>query len=59
MLRALGDIAFTTPDREIRRMLYERGKRIVDGCAEKLGEEDIRPMRTRLARLEKLLAETP
>jgi hypothetical protein len=40
-------------------MLYERGKRIVDGCAEKLDEEDIRPMRTRLARLEKLLVETP
>jgi len=59
MLRALGDIAITAPDQEIRRMLYERGKRIVDGCAEKLDEEDIRPMRTRLARLEKLLVETP
>jgi len=59
LLRALGDIALTTPDREIRRLLYDRGERIVNGCAEKLGEEDIRPMRTRLARLENLLSETP
>ena len=45
MLRALGDIAWTRPEPALRRALYEEGRRIVEGCAEKLGEEELRPMR--------------
>ena len=51
LLRALGDIAVTTPDPEFRRILIERGRRIVAGCAEKLGEEELRDLRTRQAAL--------
>jgi len=55
MLRALGDIAWTSPEPAFRRALYDEGKRIVEGCAEKLGEEELRPMRVRLSALEKLV----
>ena len=55
MLRALGDIAWTNLEPAFRRALYEEGRRIVEGCAEKLGEEELRPMRTRLSALEKLV----
>jgi uncharacterized membrane protein len=51
LLRALGDIAVTTPDPEFRRILIERGRRIVAGCAEKLGEEELRDLRARQAAL--------
>jgi uncharacterized membrane protein len=56
MLRALGDIAASTPDPEFRRILVERGTRIVAGCAEKLGEEEMRELRARQAALEALPA---
>src|SRR3984885_7491331 len=36
LLRALGDIAASTPDPEFRRILVEHSIRIVAGCAEKL-----------------------
>jgi uncharacterized membrane protein len=52
LLRALGDIAAATPDPEFRRILVERGMRIVAGCAEKLGEEELRELRARQAALE-------
>jgi uncharacterized membrane protein len=55
MMRALGDIAVTTPDPEDRRTLVERGRRIVGGCAEKLGEQEMKELRVRLAGLERLL----
>jgi len=32
-----------------------RPLRIVEGCAEKLADEELKPMRTRLAELEKLI----
>lgn len=54
MLRALSDIAVTTPDPGYRRTLAERGRRILAGCAEKLGEEELTEMRVRAAALEKL-----
>ena len=54
LLRALGDIATTTPDTKFRKAIHERGKRIVEGCAEKLGEEDLRSLRVRLSALERL-----
>ena len=52
LLRALGDIAAATPDPQFRRTLVERGMRIVAGCAEKLGEEELRELRARQAALE-------
>jgi uncharacterized membrane protein len=54
VLRALGDIAWTSPEPAFRRLLHEEGTRIVEGCEEKLGEEELRPMRVRLSELEKL-----
>ena len=55
MMRALADIAVTLSDPEERRALAERGRRIVAGCAEKLGEEETRELRIRQAGLETLL----
>jgi uncharacterized membrane protein len=55
MLRALSDIASTTPDPTYCRTLAERGRRIVAGCAEKLGEEELKEMRVRAAALENLI----
>ena len=56
MLRALGDIAITTPDRDLRRILLRRGQRIVAGCGEHLREEELEEMRRRLGSLEELAA---
>ena len=52
LLRALGDIAVTTPDPGYRRMLAERGRQVVSGCSEKLGGEELRALRARLEALE-------
>jgi uncharacterized membrane protein len=54
MLRALGDIAGTVCDSAYRLKLHALGRRIVDGCAQELTEEEVKPMRVRLATLEKL-----
>jgi uncharacterized membrane protein len=54
LLRALADIAATTPSREFRADLAERGRRIVAGCAERLGEHELRQMRRRLEMLESI-----
>ncbi len=54
LLRALGDIATTTPDTAFRGSIHERGKRIMEGCAEKLGEDELRSLRVRLSMLDKL-----
>ena len=59
MLRALADIASTTADLVYRHKLLETGVRIVEGCAETLKDEEMRPMRGRLASLEKLIAQQP
>ena len=56
MLRALGDIAGTVEDPAYRVKLQELGIRIVNGCAEELTEEEVRPLRVRLGTLEKLAA---
>ena len=55
LLRALGDIAISTPDLLYRRALAERGRRIVAGCAQKLSELELREMRVRLAALDRLI----
>ena len=56
LLRALGDIAMTTGDPVYHKILIEHGRRIVDGCAASLGAEELKPLRARLAALEKLIA---
>jgi uncharacterized membrane protein len=54
MLRALGDIAASTADASYRRALYEEGKRILEGCAGKLGPAERERMQARLAAIGKL-----
>jgi uncharacterized membrane protein len=54
LLRALGDIAASTTDAEYRRILLERGRRVVAGCAEGLGDEELRELRKRQIALEGL-----
>jgi len=54
LLRALSDIAASMPDLEFRRILVEHGMRTVAGCAEQLGEEELKPLRARQAALEEL-----
>ena len=51
LLRALGDIATSTDDQEFRRILVEQGLRVVSGCAERLGEEELIALRARQASL--------
>jgi uncharacterized membrane protein len=54
LLRALGDIAYSTKDPAYRKLLLERGRRVVDGCSKYLGDENLKPLRARLATLEQL-----
>jgi uncharacterized membrane protein len=54
MLRALGDLATTIPDRAVRLTLAERGRQIVAGCAGPLAEEELGKLRVRLSALERL-----
>jgi uncharacterized membrane protein len=58
LLRALGDVAVTVPDPVCRQMLVERGKRVVTGCAERLGEEELKVLRGRLADVQRLVEHT-
>jgi uncharacterized membrane protein len=48
LLRALGDIGVTTKDPEYRRTLLERARRVVAGCRERLGDEDLHSLQVRL-----------
>jgi uncharacterized membrane protein len=52
LLRALGDIAASTSDPEFYRMLVECGMSTLAGCAEMLGEDELRRLRVRQAALE-------
>jgi hypothetical protein len=55
ILRAVGDVAASMQDDELRRILFERAKRVVDGYAERLGAEELKPMLLRLRALETLV----
>jgi len=55
LLRALGDIASSTPDPEYYRMLAECGARTVAGC-EGLSDEALKELHARQASLERFLA---
>jgi uncharacterized membrane protein len=59
LLRALGDIAATTSDPEYRKILVERGWRTVAGCAEKMGEDEMRELRNRQEGLAALAISSP
>jgi uncharacterized membrane protein len=52
LLRALGDIAVSTEDPEFHQVLVEQGMRVVAGCAEKLGDDELKELRGRQAALE-------
>ena len=54
MLRALGDIGATTTDPALRRVLVERGRRIVAGCAARLKDLELTEVHARLRALESL-----
>ncbi|HXY95622.1 MAG TPA: DUF2254 domain-containing protein [Steroidobacteraceae bacterium] len=56
LLRALGDIAAATRDRSLRAGLLERGRRIVAGCATRLGEPELAELAARLRALEEVAA---
>ena len=55
LLRALGDIGTSTQDPAFHRALVEQGGRIVVGCEQHLGEQEMKEMRRRLANLEEAL----
>ena len=55
LMRALADIAVTTQDPRFRRILVERGRRIVEGCAGSLDDKDMLPLRSRAAALDNLM----
>jgi uncharacterized membrane protein len=54
LLRALGDIASTTLNPEYRRSLAEMTTRVLDGCAERLTEQELRELRVRAREMESL-----
>ena len=53
LLRSLGDIAITTDDTDLRKLLFERGREVVEGCSERIGAEELKPLVIRLTTLEK------
>ncbi len=59
LLRALSDIAGATQDPEIHQLLADRGARIVAGCAERLGENELAEIRARHSSLQTILRTAP
>jgi uncharacterized membrane protein len=56
LLRALGDIALATGEPNFRKILFERGQQVVEGCSERIGERELKPLLVRLTALEELAA---
>ena len=54
LLRALGDVASTTQNTEYRKSLAEMATRVLDGCAERLTEQELRELRIRARKMESL-----
>ena len=52
LMRALGDIASTVNEPQIRKILIERGRQLLAGCTGKLQEGDLERLRKRLSLLE-------
>jgi uncharacterized membrane protein len=57
LMRALGDIASTITDAELRNSLVERGRSVVEGCTGRLEDGDLRRLLGRFALLESCVAE--
>ena len=55
LLRAYGDIVSATHDPALQRLLFDRAKRVVDGCAERIGAEELKPLLIRLTALQKFV----
>jgi len=55
LLRGYGDIAAATQDRALRSILFDRARRVVDGCAERIGAEELKPLLIRLTALQKFV----
>jgi len=53
LLRGYGDIADATQDQALRSLLFDRAKRVVDGCAERIGAEELKPLLVRLTALQR------
>src|SRR5271166_4292004 len=51
LMRALGDVSAASVDPSVRRQLFQRGKRIMDGCAARLEPYDVARLEERFARL--------
>ena len=47
LLRALTDVASTTPNSDYLESMVEMGKRVVAGCAERLAENELKDLRLR------------
>ena len=59
LMRALGDVSSASLNPAVRRQLLERGKRIMNGCADRLEPFDLDRLRERYARLEASVLNTP
>ncbi len=51
LMRALGDVSAASVDPSVHRQLFQRGKRIMDGCAARLEPYDVARLEERFARL--------
>jgi uncharacterized membrane protein len=56
LLRAIGDIAGTLQQDDVRAKLLERARRVVDGCDERLGEAEAARLQQRIATLDHRMA---
>jgi uncharacterized membrane protein len=54
LLRLLGDVAATVENDQVRRLLVERGARVVDGCRGQLPTDDLARLEQRMATLERV-----
>jgi len=54
LMRAFGDIAITSQDQAYRKLLFDYGRRVVEGCSERMQAAELGNLNARLAELEKL-----
>jgi uncharacterized membrane protein len=54
LLRSYGDIASTTRSTEVRGLVLDRAKRVVEGCAQRIGVEELKPLVARFTAVQEL-----
>lgn len=59
LLRLLHDVATTTEEPALRRVLATRGERVIEGCRDRLPEDDVGRMERRLSSLRTLCGDDP